>query len=225
MAPELLAGISSNSDFSDVYAFGIVVYEMFSGNEPYDREDPIEVLKLVCDRAVNKRPQMPKACPTQISSLMRDCLVYDPKVRPTFEELDKRVKRVEERDVLKAPSKNQIRVGHSMFPTHIAKALQQGEKTNAEQHEMVTIVKFDVVGFEALSRSLEAKKVANLLSRLYDELDLLTRKYGIFKLEVCTTRYLLSLLSTFSFQNLTPSPKSELEIRPLEIHTWLYPTW
>ena len=185
MAPELLLGRSLNTDASDVYAFGVLVYEMFSGEEPYEGEDPAEVLQLVCDKAVNKRPEMPKNCPAQISSLMRDCLVYNPEERPTFVELDKRVKRVEDSDVMHS-HRSTTRVGHDTFPTHIAKALQSGQKPAPQQYDMVTVMKSDIVDFESLSISLEPKKVANMLRRFYDKLDALTRKHDIFKLEVST---------------------------------------
>lgn len=171
----------------------VLLFEMFSGQDPYDGEDPIEVLKLVCDKAVNKRPSMPKNCPPQIESLMRDCVVANPAERPTFEELDKRVKRVDEKDVLwfgtpvqetaLAPHKSTTMALLDMFPRHIAETLREGGKVEPEQHDMVSIYFSDVVGFSDLSDSLEPKMVADLLSRLHDKLDTLTRKHDIFKVE------------------------------------------
>jgi serine/threonine protein kinase len=211
MAPELLKGLSSNTDASDVYAFGILVYEMFSGEEPYDGEDPGEVLRLVCDKAVNKRPQMPKYCPAQISSLMRDCVVYSPEERPTFVELDKRVKRVEEKDVLQS-SQEVVRMGRDKFPNHIAKALQNDQKTGPEQHDMVTIMKSDIVDFETLSVSLEARKVASMLRRLYDKLDALTRKHDVFKLEVSENGWLFFIVLVCSLSlTVFCEPKLDLD--------------
>ena len=48
---------------------------------------------------------------------------------------------------------------------------------------MVTIFFSDIVGFTDISGSLEARKVADMLGRLYDKLDTLSHKHDIFKVE------------------------------------------
>ena len=52
---------------------------------------------------------------------------------------------------------------------------------------MVSVLKIDVVGFDELSESLEATKIADMLCRLYDRLDALTRKHDVFKVETVGT--------------------------------------
>ena len=51
MAPELLRGEASTTR-SDVYAFGVVVCEIYSRRYPFDGEDTSVVLKQVADPAV-----------------------------------------------------------------------------------------------------------------------------------------------------------------------------
>jgi len=51
MAPELLRG-EANTTRSDVYAFGVVIYEIYSRRYPFDGEDTSVVLKQVADPAV-----------------------------------------------------------------------------------------------------------------------------------------------------------------------------
>jgi len=145
-------------------------------------EDPIEVLKLVCDENVNKRPPMPKECPPQIDSIMKDCLVADPEGRPTFEELDKRLKRVEVKEVETQQEKLSVSL-FDIFPNHIAEALKAGRPVKPEHKDVVTIFFSDIVGFTDLSASLEPQQVANLLGRLYDKLDALSSKHEVFKVE------------------------------------------
>jgi len=74
MAPELLAG-SGNTSASDVYAYGILLFEGFSRLEPYEGEDVSEVLEQVVDdtRQEPKRPLVPAGCPAEVSQLMQDC--------------------------------------------------------------------------------------------------------------------------------------------------------
>eukprot|EP00980_Cylindrotheca_fusiformis_P025779 scaffold14593_cov59-Cylindrotheca_fusiformis.AAC.1 len=59
MAPELLRGESGNTSASDVYSFGIILYEIYSRRDPYEGEDPATVLHLVVDELVQKRPPIP----------------------------------------------------------------------------------------------------------------------------------------------------------------------
>jgi serine/threonine protein kinase len=53
MAPELLRGDSGNTLATDVYSFGIILYEVYARRDPYeDEKDTIEVLRLVADRKI-----------------------------------------------------------------------------------------------------------------------------------------------------------------------------
>ena len=193
MAPELLSNSTPNTTSSDVYAFGITLYEMFARKDPYEGEDPVGVLKLVCDPAVNKRPVMPRDCPSQLRALMSDCVVADPEERPSFEEVDKRLKRVDVKNVKITQSQSKIGFKDSavslndIFPQHIAEALRDGRPVEAEHRDIVTIFFSDIVGFTDISGSLEARKVANMLGRLYDKLDALSNKHDIFKVETIGT--------------------------------------
>jgi serine/threonine protein kinase/ABC-type phosphate/phosphonate transport system substrate-binding protein len=89
MAPELLqGGISTNSAASDVYSFGIVVYELYSQKSPYEGEPYDEVIQEVCDPQIRKRPPVPLNCPVKIAKLMQDCVEHSPQDRPGAEQLD-----------------------------------------------------------------------------------------------------------------------------------------
>jgi serine/threonine protein kinase len=100
MSPELLRGESVNTTASDVYAFGIILCEVYSRRDPYDGEsDVVAVLQDVIDPTINRRPIVPASCPPGIRSIMTDCLQSDPEKRPTFEELDIRLKRLDATDI------------------------------------------------------------------------------------------------------------------------------
>ena len=182
MAPELLRGDSSNTTASDVYSIGMILYETYSREDPYDGEDAKEVLRLIADKKVNKRPPIPKGMPTPIQTLMNDCLVADPDARPSCEEIDQRLKRVDAKSV--EPTQNPSQANNislfDIFPRHIAEALRDGRKVEAEHKDMVTIFFSDIVGFTSISSKLEPRKVANLLDRLYYAFDSLSHKVSIF---------------------------------------------
>lgn len=88
MAPELLTGESSNSAMSDIYSFGIILYEVYARKNPYEGENYNEVLRLVCDPTVCYRPPVPSLCPPTIALLMQDCLRGNPQDRPSTEQVD-----------------------------------------------------------------------------------------------------------------------------------------
>ena len=88
MSPELLTEETPNTVMSDVYAFGILLYEVYSGKTPYEGEDFETVLNKVCDPAVSYRPPVPSMCPPAIASLMKNCLRHAAADRPTMKMID-----------------------------------------------------------------------------------------------------------------------------------------
>ena len=150
MAPELLRGESHNSTASDVYSFGIILYEVYSRKDPYAGEDMEEVLRLVADAKVNKRPEIPQEMPPMIQALMTDCLVADPQQRPTFAELDQRLLRVDEtrletNHIARSGKRRNISL-FDIFPPDVAKSLAEGRKVEPLHRDMVTIFFSDIVG-------------------------------------------------------------------------------
>ena len=109
MAPELLRNESPQTAASDVYSFGIVLIEVYSRKDPYEGEDPSTVLKEVADKAIRKRPKIGGNCPSQIQSMITDCLVDDAGSRPNFEEIDTRLKRIDVNDAKVVPASGNAR--------------------------------------------------------------------------------------------------------------------
>jgi guanylate cyclase, other len=182
MAPELLRGESVNTAATDVYSFGILLYEVYSRKDPYEGEDPMEVMRLVADPSVRKRPPVPRYTPSQIESLMKECLDEDPATRPTFEEVDIRVKRIDAETVNPSGSTKSANISlFDIFPRHIAETLQAGRTVEPEHRDCVTIFFSDIVGFTDISSTLEPRKVANMLDRLYTVFDELSHKHDLFK--------------------------------------------
>lgn len=198
MSPELLRGESGNTTASDVYSFGIILYEVYSRKDPYEGEGSFRtILTQICDPTIQKRPPTPSSCPDTIGVIMRECLDGDPTARPSSEELDLRLRRervenVEPGDMhLTVQSKNnadRMRRGDSiineMFPPHIADALREGRKVEPEHHECVTVFFSDIVKFTEISQELGHRKCARMLDQLYTRFDELSEKHSVFKIEV-----------------------------------------
>jgi serine/threonine protein kinase len=182
MAPEVIAG-GKPSTASDVYAFGITLYEMFSRRTPYEGRSPGAVLDLV-KAAGGLRPEIPEACPPLVEAMMIECWQHDPALRPSFEALGCRVSIVSldqfTSHLLAKVSQRQAHpagpatgsflqrdradrranlVLHDVFPRHVAEALVSGRKVEPEFRDSVTIFFSDVVGFTTISASLRPEKV------------------------------------------------------------------
>ncbi|XP_064489726.1 mitogen-activated protein kinase kinase kinase 11-like isoform X2 [Ornithodoros turicata] len=81
MAPEVIKS-STFSKASDVWSYGVLLWELLTGETPYKGIDALAVAYGV---AVNKLTlPIPSTCPSPFSSLMEACWNSDPHERPTF---------------------------------------------------------------------------------------------------------------------------------------------
>jgi serine/threonine protein kinase len=82
MAPESLA-TRKYSKKSDVWAFGIVVYEIVAQHEPHKDKDIIDVAVRIRDEGLT--PEIPNHCPEKLRQVMEMCWTKQPEQRPSFE--------------------------------------------------------------------------------------------------------------------------------------------
>jgi serine/threonine-protein kinase len=79
MAPEQAKGKTVDKR-ADIWAFGVVLYEMLSGKRAFEGEDVSDTLAAVLTREPDF-PGLPPATPASVVSLLRHCLERDPKRR------------------------------------------------------------------------------------------------------------------------------------------------
>jgi len=203
----------------------LIVQEVYSRKDPYESEIPLEVLRLVVDKYVNKRPPAPDSMPSKAQTLMTECLNGDPRRRPTFEELDLQLKRldtstmepvgVESSRTKKEQALKNDSLLEDMFPKHVADALREGRNVEPHSSEDCTIFSSEICGFAGIADSLSPVKVADLLHRLYSKFDDLCGEYDIYKVETINDAYMvrLSLVSSYLLhQSLESSIDSELTL-------------
>lgn len=88
LAPEIIAGDPesvSETWMSNVYSFGMVIWEMVTGEAAYSAYSPVQAAVGIA--ACGLRPEIPKDCPNIWKSLMTKCWDSCPSKRPQFSEV------------------------------------------------------------------------------------------------------------------------------------------
>ncbi|KAL6003134.1 hypothetical protein ACLOJK_023357 [Asimina triloba] len=88
LAPEIIAGDPESVTetwMSNVYSFGMVLWEMLTGEAAYSSFSPVQAAVGIA--ACGLRPEIPKDCPPVLRSLMTKCWNNCPSKRPPFSEI------------------------------------------------------------------------------------------------------------------------------------------
>ncbi|CAM8964387.1 unnamed protein product [Rhodiola kirilowii] len=88
LAPEIIAGDPESVTetwMSNVYSFGMVMWEMVTGEAAYNSYSPVQAAVGIA--ACGLRPEIPKDCPPILKSLMIKCWNSSPAKRPPFAEI------------------------------------------------------------------------------------------------------------------------------------------
>lgn len=80
LSPEVINN-AHFSKFSDVYAFGIILWEVFTRQEIYEGLSAAQIIAKVANDGL--RPNIPRECPW--NKIMTDCWKQDPVGRPNFQ--------------------------------------------------------------------------------------------------------------------------------------------
>lgn len=91
MAPELLSGSSNQvSEKVDVFSFGVAMWEILTGEEPYASMHCGAIIGGIVNNTL--RPAIPERCDAEWKNLMEECWSPEPAARPSFTEITNRLR-------------------------------------------------------------------------------------------------------------------------------------
>lgn len=82
MAPEVFQSGEGAGPPVDVYAFGVLLWEMATRKQPWETLSPVEIIYAV--GVLKQRPRLPAGLPEGLALLMQRCWAQAPTARPTF---------------------------------------------------------------------------------------------------------------------------------------------
>ncbi|GKF26714.1 serine/threonine-protein kinase STE20-like protein, partial [Tanacetum coccineum] len=74
----------------DVFSFGIVLWEILTGEEPYANMHYGAIIGGIVNNTL--RPTIPSDCDPEWRRLMEMCWVHDPAMRPSFTEIKNQIR-------------------------------------------------------------------------------------------------------------------------------------
>ena len=92
MSPEQCRGAKNVGDRSDVYALGVMLFEMLSGRPPFETDMPGEYIALHIFQPPPSLHQFVPGADERLAQLLLSMLTKDPKLRPPMAEVAQRLK-------------------------------------------------------------------------------------------------------------------------------------
>ena len=157
-----------------------------------DKLDMDAIVNRVKDLALDPpfRPTLPDGAPQVLIDICTECWQKNPKRRPTMKEVEERLAAVVSSTSLTKQLMKRGSVFDSILPPDVQDKLARGEKIKPQNHEEVTVLFSDIVGFTSISSALTAEETGDLIFRLFTKFEDLCKANGVKKLDVIGDAFL-----------------------------------
>ena len=196
LPPEVLNDNVLDDFKVDVYAFGMLLYEIFHGREAFleSANDPLFLVRAIADTTASEcvRPEIDSRVPVEVQGLMQACWRTAEDARPSFQEIinvldPMAVESLTDAFILGQEQQNKLL--RQMLPHHVREALQNNTRPDIEEFPAVTTYFSDVVDYTALTASQPAKLVLEMMNELYTVFDHFCIKHGLLKIDTAGDSY------------------------------------
>ena len=92
MAPESLTRHPAYTEQSDIYSYGVILWEIMTGKRPYEGVIEKEILDHI---EQGRREEIPQTIPTVYAEIIRRCWSKNPNERPSLTEIIREIERYE----------------------------------------------------------------------------------------------------------------------------------
>jgi len=91
--PEYIEDQNNYTEESDIYSLGVVLWEIFTSNVPYEGKSPLQILRMI---SLGELLKIPKSLPILLQQLLEMCWDSIPSRRPKIEFIHKHLTQVAE---------------------------------------------------------------------------------------------------------------------------------
>jgi Protein kinase domain len=144
MAPEQLSGEAASIK-SDIYALGLVLYEIFTGRRAFEASSSFELLKRQQNAEFTRPSLVTKEVPAAVERLITRCLDASPGARP--DSVEEILRELPGGDPLAAA----IAAGETPTPAMVAAAAERGELSAVGAWVWMLVCVGGLLGFTLLS--------------------------------------------------------------------------